>query len=244
MRLREIKPAPEPKVQEISVKLNLAMCLLWPEARSQSCYFRLFNYIDKDKSGLLSYYEVLRMTRDLLKIPESKLKEAELLEVWRWIDTDCDGVIQTGEFLRLVRKGWSAFLAEQERLAQECKGKDLMRRPNWRPTNDIPWDRPVWPDVIMGLDERRRIVVEAAKNQVIDRTHRLEALAKRSEAQIEAWTASCRRCRRRRGHTASSRACPRPDPSAGADRSPRPAAAKSVTLMPTRLGAGAARRGL
>ena len=42
---------------------------------------KCFQMIDKDNSGLLSYYEVLRMTRDLLKIPESKLKEAELLYV-------------------------------------------------------------------------------------------------------------------------------------------------------------------
>ena len=186
------------------------------------------------------------MTRDLLKIPESKLKEAELLEVWRWIDTDCDGVIQTGEFLRLVRKGWSAFLAEQERLAQECKGKDLMRRPNWRPTNDIPWDRPVWPDVIMGLDERRRIVVEAAKNQVIDRTHRLEALAKRSEAQIEAWTAKLQalpKASRPHGLLASL-------PSSGSISGSRPVTStggshKSVTLMPNSVSAPVLpRRGL
>ena len=56
------------KVQEISVKLNL-MCLLW-QARSQSCCLSPLQLHRQGQIRPALALRVLRMTRDLVKIPE------------------------------------------------------------------------------------------------------------------------------------------------------------------------------
>ena len=167
------------------MKLNLAMCRVWPESRSQSSYFKLFRLCDRDGSGLMSFYELTKMIREVLRIPAERMGEAHLLSVWRSIDTDCDGTIQAGGVLRFVRKGWDAFQDEQIRLSK--MGNDLLRRPNWIHTCGIPMDRPAWREQAMTLAERRKFYLESAHRDVIDRARKFKEQAKRAEAERQMW---------------------------------------------------------
>lgn len=57
-KLQDVEPASDEDVDRFSVKLNLAMCALYPEQRSQTSYFVLFRHMDEDNSGLVSWFEV------------------------------------------------------------------------------------------------------------------------------------------------------------------------------------------
>lgn len=89
-RLKEVEPASEKVVTDLANKINLAMCHVWPESRSQSTYFRLFKYMDRDGSGLISFYELTKMIRELLRLGPTKMSEDQIMAVWRWVDTDED----------------------------------------------------------------------------------------------------------------------------------------------------------
>ena len=101
LKLKSRKPAGEDKVEQLSIALNVAMCHEWPEARSQSSYFKLFKLMDRDNSGLISYYELNKMVRGTLRLTPAQLSDKKLMRLWRWVDLNMDGNINAGEFLRL-----------------------------------------------------------------------------------------------------------------------------------------------
>ena len=60
-KLRSVQPAKDEDLLRFAVELNVAMCRVWPESRSQSTYFRLYRLMDRDNSGLITYYELVKM---------------------------------------------------------------------------------------------------------------------------------------------------------------------------------------
>ena len=100
LKLKSRKAAGEDKVVELSIALNVAMCHLYPQARSQASYFNLFRHMDKDGSGLISYYEFLKMIRSQLGLSERQMGESEVEAMWRWVDEDASGMIGAGEVRR------------------------------------------------------------------------------------------------------------------------------------------------
>lgn len=182
-RLSDIEPASDEVVTKMAIQLNMAMARVWPESRSQSSYFKLFKLMDKDHSGLITLYELGRVTRELLRVA---LTEELLLAVWKWVDSDGNGTIKSGEFLKFVRKGWDAFVAEQERLSGK-KPIDLLRRPNWVDVSQVPFDRPVWKEQTMTLAQRRKFYLDSAHGEVLDRTRKFKEMARRSEAEAVSW---------------------------------------------------------
>ena len=60
------------------------MCGLYPESRSQHAYFRLFRHMDADGSGLMTYPEMVRMVREVLKVPPSVMPDGEISAAWRY----------------------------------------------------------------------------------------------------------------------------------------------------------------
>ena len=126
--LRGVPPATDRDIVALSRTLNKAMCHLYPQARSQVAFFLLFRHMDEDASGLISYKELHSMIRNLLKVSSDELSDRELQSMWRWIDDDESGMIGSGEFTRLMRRGWGAFVEERKRL--ERNGD---RPPGWTP---------------------------------------------------------------------------------------------------------------
>ena len=150
----DIEPATDDQIHSLAQHLSRALCVLFPQSRSQSSYFNLFRMIDKDGSGLISYYEFTKMIRELLKIPAGEMSETQLRRTWRWVDKDNSGTIGCGEYMRLMRRGWESFLEEQERLtklARRTSPVDMMRRPNWKDASRRPVslqaDMQAWPEV-------------------------------------------------------------------------------------------------
>ena len=182
--LKGVDVASDEEVTKYAVALNMAMARVWPESRSQSSYFKLFKLMDKDKSGLITFYEFSRTCRELFRM---KMTDDELLRVWKWVDQDVSGTIKSGEFLRFVKRGWDAFVAEQQRLAN-VRPIDLMRRPNWVDVSQVPFDRPVWKEQTMTLQQRRKFYLDSAHSEVVVRTQRFKELARRSETEAAAWS--------------------------------------------------------
>lgn len=184
-KLKVCKPANEREVTQLSMALNAAMCHIYPQSRSQASYFNLFRFMDKDGSGLISYYEFLRMIRDQLKLPESRFPEAQVEAMWRWVDEDASGMIGAGEFLRLMRKGWDGFLEEQKAMAK----KSLLWRPNWNPAIYVTRiEESVWAEQTTTLQEKRRFYLDVAQTEAYDRAKRMAHQAqsferKRQEAE-------------------------------------------------------------
>lgn len=75
---QEERVATEAEVHAFSVKLNIALCREYPEARTQVVFFQLFEHMDRDRSGLVSWLELMRMIRELLRIPPEELSESDV----------------------------------------------------------------------------------------------------------------------------------------------------------------------
>jgi hypothetical protein len=181
MKIKGRRPAEEDKVISLSMKLNRAMCHLYPQSRSQVSYFSLFRAVDEDNSGRITLDEFSTMIRELLKIAEWQMGQSEVEAMWRWVDEDASGMISVGEFLRLMRKGWAGFLSEQEQLSKNS----LLFKPNWNPNANARDS--AWAKQTTTLQERRRFNVEATQKETLDRAQRLAAAASRlAEQRLEA----------------------------------------------------------
>ena len=93
------------------------------------------------------------MQRELAASQEATLRSHR--ETLARIDVDGDGSITAGEFLKFVRRGWAAFVQEQERLS--ALGNDLLGRPNWVDTAAVHMDKPIWPEQTMTLQVSRAL---------------------------------------------------------------------------------------
>jgi len=183
-KLRDVEPATDAEVVEWSNKLNVAMCRKWPQERGQSTYFKLFRWMDRDGSGLITLYELDKMIRELLHL--RLMREAEIQRVWRWVDVDSSGTISSGEYIRLMRKGWQGFLDEQARLAEHPRAIDIVRRPNWAPTMAVRGS--AWPEVTATIQEKRRHALDSASKESLDATRRYEATTRRFGQDSAYWT--------------------------------------------------------
>ena len=183
--LRHIPLADEESVVELSMRLNAAMVQLFPQARSQNTYFRLFRMLDKDLSGALSYFEFHRMVRDLLKLLPEDMSDDKVDAMWRFVDKDASGMISAGEFLSLMRRGWEGFTRAQKALA-ESKGRmsnGLLFRPNWNPAANCRIEAP-WAGIETSLEQKRQFFLEVARTQALERTNRFNEAARQTEAKL------------------------------------------------------------
>ena len=68
-------------------------------------WFKLFRHMDDDGSGQISYAEFSGMIREELLITPSDIPERRLKAAWLALDTDCSGLINSGEFGAFMRLG-------------------------------------------------------------------------------------------------------------------------------------------
>jgi hypothetical protein len=179
-KFHDLRLPTDEEVGEVATLLNAALCRLYPEERSQACFFRLFKAMDEDCSGLVSYQEFVRTVRGLLRIDADQLSRLQLQCVWRWVDEDASGMISCGEFSRLLRRGWHGFLAEYEQL--RCAG----HRNTWSHTAHLleaPWVKDA-----NAPAENRNHTLNAAKALARDNTRKFQAASDRFRSQQRAWT--------------------------------------------------------
>jgi len=65
----------------------------------------MFNYMDVDRNGMLTYEELRRGTRANLHVPEKVVTDADLHSLFRMIDTDRSGYITFKEFMAYIKHG-------------------------------------------------------------------------------------------------------------------------------------------
>lgn len=96
--------ATEEEVKDLSRRFNERMRYLFVDPYYQR-WFSLFKYMDDDESGLISYYEFVRMVRDHLRLSTADLPVGTLQRIWLALDTDGSGQISSGEFGVFMRSG-------------------------------------------------------------------------------------------------------------------------------------------
>ena len=99
-----INPAGEDRVLELSVRLLQRMGQIEPDPSKRSWY-RMFKHMDDDGSGRITYYELVDMVRNELRIHSDELPDSNLKSVWAALDNDGSGFITAGEFGNFMRKG-------------------------------------------------------------------------------------------------------------------------------------------
>lgn len=185
LELADVSAASVDDVNSLSVILNTALCHLYPEARTQTSFFLLFKEMDHDGSGLVSYHELLRLIRKVLRVSKEKISDHSLQSVWRWLDEDSSGMISAGEFNRLMRQGWTeGFVAEYNRLQQRG-----LRALPWTRGSSILLPEPPWAahdraSVHAHRSHEVKLVCKAAAQ----RTRALHESARHFERQKNAWS--------------------------------------------------------
>ena len=99
-------------------------CMALPETPS---WFKLFKEVDADGSGQISYGEFSHMARRRLGLSQAHLPEDELQRVWLSLDSDCSGLVTSGEFGAFMRLGEGCPEAQQRRVYQPTTRNDAER---------------------------------------------------------------------------------------------------------------------
>jgi hypothetical protein len=101
--LEGAEAASEDEMTSLSVTFNIRIRQLYEEPS----WIKLFRSINEDKSGLISFSELMALTRDeaLLHLLPAEVSDAQVKAFWIAMDTDRSGFISCGEFGAFMRKG-------------------------------------------------------------------------------------------------------------------------------------------
>ena len=75
--------------------------------RAGGNWYKVFNLVDKEQSGRLSYNALREVVRDIwygLSIPTEMLSEKELKSLWKKLDSNRTGDVTIGAFITFMRK--------------------------------------------------------------------------------------------------------------------------------------------
>ena len=106
-KVHNVSKADDATVLALSTRLNQAMAVLEPDANKRG-WFRLFQHMDDDGSGKMTFLELEDMVRNELKVTSKDLDDRVLKSVWKVLDADGSGYIDAGEFGRFMRPGEAA----------------------------------------------------------------------------------------------------------------------------------------
>jgi Ca2+-binding EF-hand superfamily protein len=166
-RLSGVEPAPEKEVVALSKRFNKSLAHLFPESRSHM-WFKLFQKMDPDESGQISFVEFQRGIREVLK--DDQVPENRLEALWRALDEDSSGFMIAGEFGRFMKLGWEEMLEEQQRV------KSMLTRPVWTNQFAEETEQPNFKEL---QEARLKIMHEKLRENIA----RLEAESARMEAE-------------------------------------------------------------
>ena len=104
--LEELSGAPAADavtVTDLSRRFNKQMSIIG-KIKPMS-WVKLYQHMDKDNSGLISYAEFSEMVRHELELPHQCLSEKNLKMVWLALDSDESGNVSLAEFAAFMRLG-------------------------------------------------------------------------------------------------------------------------------------------
>ena len=103
-----VQPASEEELRELAVSFNQEMTALLATPGTSASWYKLFNFMDQDKSGRVTYIEVRDMVRSEvggLGLQPARLPEPRLRSLWRALDDDGSGFITVKEFGKFMKAG-------------------------------------------------------------------------------------------------------------------------------------------
>ena len=113
--LMEVVPAPDSEMLALAVQLNSKLLTRDNPhnlAGELSSWYKVFQAIDIDHSGRISYSEFCGMVREKLQLKRSERNEDSLIGVWKRLDEDNSGYISVGEFGAFMRRGGAALVVQ------------------------------------------------------------------------------------------------------------------------------------
>jgi len=124
------------ELETMSLMLNNRMVELIEDPLARSWY-KLFNHMDDDGSGLIDFHELEDMIRNELKVPNSLLNDEGLRCIWLALDNDSSGQISSGEFGHFMQLGgyvhdtgtrWKDRLLKAKKAEAESVRKPLLEK--------------------------------------------------------------------------------------------------------------------
>ena len=102
-KVKNVRPASQEEVAEVATALveHLERVEVEPSKRG---WFKLFKQFDENGDGHISYLELVQMIRRQMRMPATLMPEARIRAVWHYMDLDCNGWIDIGEFGRFFRQ--------------------------------------------------------------------------------------------------------------------------------------------
>ena len=122
--LRGVEPADEATMTELSTTFNRRM----RDTFADPSWIKLFRSIDTDHSGLISFQEIMALTRDELSLLPEDISDEQLKAFWLALDMDQSGFVGCGEFGAFMRKGEQVLQSEAEKTTWKAKLKAERKR--------------------------------------------------------------------------------------------------------------------
>ena len=104
-----MQTATEAEVLDLSLKLNRSLVKLFP---ANPAWFKLFKYMD-DGGGVICFKHFVKIAREELMIYRNDMPDSLLKSVWKAIDLDSSGKIDSNEFGIFMRLGESYLKANE-----------------------------------------------------------------------------------------------------------------------------------
>lgn len=136
--LQNVEPADEADVLKLSELLNRKL-VTYERDPARRSWWKFFMLMDTDKAGVVAFSAFLRLIRHHLEIKEKELPEKLLRSVWKTLDFDETGYINSKKWGPFMKKGegavpkpgkgvptWKERLHTQRRLEKEALDRELL----------------------------------------------------------------------------------------------------------------------
>ena len=138
----EAVSAGESDLVQLATAFTAKMCEIF--AGTSMEWFKLFREVDSDGSGHISFNELQKMVRELLRMSPQEMPVMKLHSLWAALDADHSGLVSAAEFGRFMAKGshllapadgltWRPrMLQARERMMSAYRRAETARLDSWR----------------------------------------------------------------------------------------------------------------
>ena len=125
--LAHIEPATDAELDKLANALHARSMDIFigidQNRQTDGLWWKLYQHMDKDRSGLISYSEVLDMVREQLGLSPTEMPEVKVQAGWKAIDTNESGYITCGEFGKFMRRAEAPHNAKVRKRLDAAKAR-------------------------------------------------------------------------------------------------------------------------
>ena len=125
--LAHIEPASDAELDKLANALHARSMDIFvgidQNRQTDGLWYKLYAHMDKDRSGLISYNEMLDMVREQLGLTPTEMPDAKVQAGWKAIDTNESGFITCGEFGKFMRRAEAPHNAKVRRRLDAAKAR-------------------------------------------------------------------------------------------------------------------------